>query len=62
MLIQENAFQNVVCEMAAILASGRWVDTNFAKPSPSITPTQVSSHFEIIHGAWQSPSAHFQNE
>ena len=25
MLIHENAFQNIVCQMAAILSRGRWV-------------------------------------
>ena len=24
--IQENAFENIVCEMAAILSRGRWVN------------------------------------
>ena len=26
--IQENAFENIVCEMAAILSRGRWVNEN----------------------------------
>ena len=28
MYIQDNAFENVVCEMAAILSRERWVEKN----------------------------------
>ena len=31
-LIHENALENVVCEMAAILSSVRWVDVMIDKP------------------------------
>ena len=28
-LIPENAFENIICEMAAIVSRGRWVDKLF---------------------------------
>ena len=44
--MHENAFENVVCEMAAILSGGRWVNI-----IPYVCPVDSSS---LVQGSYQS--------
>ena len=40
MIIHENASANIVCEMAAILSRGRWVNIEQSDP---VTPSPIFS-------------------
>ena len=46
--IQENGFENVVCEMAAIMSRGRWVNVNLCTHVQLIT----SHHINIWDTVW----------
>ena len=49
LFIHENAFENIVCEMAAILSRGRWVNTLAAKGlAPCSTRSSVAMVLTVL--------------
>ena len=49
--IHENLSEYIVCEMAAILSRGRWVNHHFADPMQSSNPTIYKRHIwlDLLH-------------
>ena len=63
LFIDENASENIFCEMAAILSRGRWVQLSFpvASPSPSTSPptcVYLWGHATALSPAQPSPSVY----
>ena len=53
--VQENAIENVVCEMAAILSRGRWVKSLFRLTSKETARLLVTCPDSKVHGAHLGP-------